>query len=98
MFISEEIRNFVRNTFFFGGMEEVATGYENGNYTTKRVADYKLSDEWAGDAMIDWLEENGVIFRFDDDYYHIEEVFLNQFFSDKEVEEDKANWMAKINK
>ena len=90
MFISEEIKNFVRNTFFFGGFVQIYD--DNDNLVS--IEDYKLSDEWYGDAMIDWLEDNGVIFRFDDDYYHIEDDFLSEFFSDKERAEEIAVWNA----
>lgn len=96
MVINEEIKNFVRNTFFFDKIHTV--GYrcnDNEDWVYKEEIDYKLSDEWDGDEMIKLLEDNDIIYKFDDDYYHIDNEYLNLFYTDKELEENKALWNEK---
>ena len=96
MYINEDIKNFVRETFFFDSIQRI--GYNiDGEYIYKDVMDYKLSDEWMGDENIKWLEDNDIIYRFDDDYYHIENEYLKEFFTEKEMAEEAALWNAKHN-
>ncbi len=97
MYINENIKNFVRETFFFDGIQRI--GYNiDGEWIYKDVMDYKLSDEWMGDENIKWLEDNDIIYRFDDDYYHIENEYLKEFFTEKEMAEAAALWYADVHK
>ena len=94
--IDENIKNFVREMFFFDGMQNVGfrkNDEEEWHY--KDVMDYKLSDEWMGDENIEWLKDHDIIYRDDDDYYHIEDEYLGLFFTEQEMAEEKALWIAK---
>ena len=96
--VTKEMKDFVNENFYYDGI--ITVGYninENGKWEYRNEEQWVVGDD-ISDDMIDILEENKVIYRFDDDKYHIENDYIEVFFGNDEERKKLIEYQEEVNR